>query len=59
VSDPRADERRPSDHVKLAEVEVSVAIAKSLLLGVRIPQEAYQADASLAAWRQELERQGR
>lgn len=53
------DERKPSDHVKQAEIEVAVAIAKSLLLGVRVPDAAYRADMSLVEWRQELERRGR
>ena len=52
-------EKLPSDHVKQAEREVAVAIAKSLLLGVRVPDAAYTADSSLAMWRQELERRGR
>jgi hypothetical protein len=59
VSGQEQDSRKPSDHVKLAEVEVAVAIAKSMLLGVRVPEEAYRADASLAMWRMELERRGR
>ncbi len=50
-------ERLPSDHVKLAAVEVAVAISKCLLLGLRIPDEAYQADVALASWVRTLERQ--
>jgi hypothetical protein len=58
VSDPRASEKLPSDYVKQAGIEVAVAIAKSLLLGVRVPDEAYRADEALAEWRRELERRG-
>ena len=57
--DPRTDPGKPSEHVKAALDQIAMATASAMVLGVRVPDGAYQASASLALWLRELEQQGK
>jgi hypothetical protein len=57
--DPSVEPGTPSAHVKAALDEIAMATAKAMVHGVRIPDDVYAADSSLALWRQDLERRGK
>jgi hypothetical protein len=57
--DPRTDPRKPSEYVSDALDSIAMATAAAMVQGVRIPDGAYSASASLSLWLRDLEARGK